>query len=191
MASFRTISFDKNCNQVIGPVQTVPIDQLPPLALDPNARSANLETLSDNRTLARQAITTYHAEQAVLDPVNITLNKLYSNITFSYNGTHVISYSAGGGTVAHGENSPPSCGSGWYALNGFNSHISGGVGQGHAGFQQHSEFGYLGIFDCSGNIYYNTMNNFPTVYGNGTGTCSFTQSYRTWSTIWHWTSACY
>lgn len=194
MASFSTVHLDEDCRPIVGQVRTVPVNRLPAIALDVQTRAAILETPSSSiheRSLVDGVKKTYYAEQAVLDIANITLNKLYSKIKFKYNGSVILMYKARGGTLSHGENSPPSCGSGWRLTHQFNAHVSGGVGLNFAGFVQLGEFAYRGFFDCSGNIYYNKLGNYPTVYANGSGTCQFTQHYRTWSLLWYWTMACY
>ncbi len=193
MANFRTVRLDEQCNLIEGPVLTVSVEQLPPIAMDRQARSMQFETIAAGDVNARQATMTrtYHTEQSVRDIVGITLNQLYSNITFAYNGYMITSFNAGGGTSSHGENMPPSCGPGWNLTNGFNAHIGGGVGMYSADFLQYGEFGYRGLFDCSGNSYYNRLSNHTSIYANGTGTCQFTQNYRTWSSLWYWTMACY
>lgn len=191
MANFRTVRLDEHCNLVEDPVLTVPVAQLPSIAMDRQARSTHFETISAGEVHARQSTRTYHVEQSVRDIVGITLNQLYSNITFAYNGYMITSFSAGGGTFAHAENVPPSCGPGWNLTNGYSTHIGGGVGMYSADFLQYGEFGYRGLFDCSGGIYYNRLSNHTSIYANGAGTCQFTQNYRTWSSLWYWTMACY
>lgn len=46
MANFRTTRIDGNCNVIIGPVQTIPIEDLPGGVLDPNAVSNEFSTLT-------------------------------------------------------------------------------------------------------------------------------------------------
>ncbi len=191
MANYSTVHLDEDCRPIVGPVRTVPVDQLPAIALDPLARQAVFEPVVEGKEGSPRWNTTYHAEQAVLDIVNITLNKLYSTINFTYDGSIIHSFSAGGGALSHRENRPPSCGKGWKLKRQSNAQITGGVSLSSVGFLQTGEFRYRGFFDCSGSIYYNTLKNYPTVYGNGTGTCHFTQQYRTWSLLWYWAMACY
>lgn len=193
MANFRVVRLDENCNLVEGPVLTVAVEALPPIALDQQERSIHFEPLFAGEVNAHQATMTrtYHTEQSIQDIVNITLNQLYSNITFDYNGHMITSFNTSGGTSVHGENMPPSCGPGWNLANGFNAHIGGGAGMYSADFLQYGEFGYRGLFDCEGNIYYNQLSNHTSIYANGSATCQFTQNYRTWSSLWHWTMACY
>ncbi len=190
-ANFRTIRLDEHCRPVVGPVVTVPISQLPTIALNPQSRQTVLEPSAAGEQGNARGTTTYYAEQAVHDIVNITLNKVYSSISFTYSGSQILSYSAGGGTLSHRENKPPSCGKGWKLKVQSNMQISGGVGLPWVGFVQSGEFKYKGLFDCSGTIYYNKLWNYPTVYASGTGSCRFTQEYRTWSLLWYWTMACY
>ncbi|MBK9124920.1 MAG: hypothetical protein IPM16_17625 [Chloroflexi bacterium] len=190
-ANFRTIRLDEDCRPVVGPVITVPLDQLPTIALSTQSRQTVLEPSTAGEQANARGTATYYAEQAVHDIVNITLNKVYSSISFTYNSTQIVSYSAGGGTLSHRENKPPSCGKGWKLKVQNNMQISGGVGLPWVGFLQSGEFKYKGLFDCSGTIYYNKLQNYPTVYANGTGSCRFTQEYRTWSLLWYWTMACY
>ena len=46
MAAFQTSRIDENCNLIIGPVQTVPIEELPGGVFDPYAQSGDFPTLT-------------------------------------------------------------------------------------------------------------------------------------------------
>lgn len=193
MANFRTIRLDESCQPVAGSIQTVPIEQLPAIALDPLARSATFTpavglTAPETRHWGSAS---YHAEQAVFDVVNITLNKLYGTTYFTFDGARILSYSANGGAYYHQENKPPSCAKGWRLKKHYNAHVGGGAGASTASFVQYAEFKYKGFFDCRGKLFYNKLANHSTIYANGTGSCQFTQHYRTWSLLWYWTMACY
>lgn len=191
MANIATVHLNEDCQTLIQQVRSVSVDRLPAIALDPQMRATHFAPITDtaNRS-AGQSQRTLRAEQAIFDVIGVLLNRLYSTIYFTYNGSVILSSSAGGGTQAHGE-IPPVCGSGWYLTHHLNAHVSGGVGSYSTGFVQAGEFGYRGMFDCSGSIYYNKFSNHTTVYANGSGSCQFTQHYRTWSYLWRWTMACY
>jgi hypothetical protein len=192
MANFRTIRLDDNCRPILGPVRTVPLELLPDIALDVETRKEAFESTDEQeRSAAARIKRVFRAEQAVLDVVNITLNKLYGRINFKYDGSKILKFKASGGSFAHQENYPLSCATGWYLGHHFNAQVGGGVGTSSASFAQYAEFGYRGFFDCSGRDYYNKLSNHITVYGNGSATCQFTQHYRTWSVLWYWTMACY
>ncbi len=190
-ANYRTIRLDEHCRPIVGPVLTVPLAQLPTIALNTESRQTVLEPLVAGEQGNIRGSKTYYAEQAVHDIVNIRLNRVYSSVSFTYNGAYILSYSAGGGTLSHSENKPPSCGKGWKLKVQSNMLSAGGIGRSWAGFAQTGEFKYKGFFDCSGTIYYNKLRNYPTVYANGTGSCRFKQEYRTWSLLWYWTMACF
>lgn len=176
----------------MGPVQTVPLERLPEIALDVEIRIAAVESQDvEEQAMGMRIKRVFRAEQVVLDIVNITLNKLYGKVNFKYNGSKILKFKASGGSFAHQENYPLSCANGWYLGQHFNAQVGGGVGSGSASFAQYGEFGYKGFFDCTGSVYYNKLSNHMTVYGNGKATCQFTQHYRTWSLLWHWTMACY
>ena len=192
MANFRTIQLDENCRVVMGPVHTVPLERLPDIGLDVDIRIAALESEDiEEQTTGVRIKRVFRAEQAVLDIINITLNKLYGKVNFKYDGSKIIKVKASGGSFAHQENYPLSCANGWYLGQHFNAQVGGGPGSSSASFVQYSEFGYRGFFDCSGRDYYNKLSNHITVYGNGNATCQFTQHFQTWSLLWHWTMACY
>jgi hypothetical protein len=192
MANLRTIRLDENCNPIFGPVQIVPLDRLPEIALDVEVRREVIDAIDgEERASGTSVKRVFRAEQAVLDIINITLNKLYGKVKFKYNGSKILKFKASGGSYAHQENYPLSCANGWYLGHHFNAQVGGGAGTSSASFAQHAEFGYRGFFDCSGRDYYNKLSNHITVYGNGSATCQFTQHYRTWSLLWHWTMACY
>lgn len=192
MANFRTIRMDENCTPVLGPVRTVPLELLPEIALDVEARREIVDAIDDEeRASGTRVKRVFRAEQAVLDVVNITLNKLYGKVNFKYDGSKILKFKVSGGSFAHQENYPLSCASGWYLGHHFNAQVGGGVGSSSASFAQYGEFGYKGFFDCSGTVYYNKLSNHITIYGNGSATCQFSQHYRTWSVLWYWTMACY
>lgn len=192
MANYVTIRLDEKCRPVAGPIRTVPLERLPELALDAETRMRDFERENSKTQAPRARVKrVFYAEQAVLDLVNITLNKLYGKVNFKYNGSTILKFKASGGSFAHQENYPLSCASGWYLGHHFNAQVGGGVGTTSASFVQYAEFGYKGFFDCSGRDYYNKLGNHMTVYGNGNATCQFTQHYRTWSALWYWTMACY
>lgn len=198
MANITTFRLDEHCRPVQERVQIVSVDKLPAIALDREAHSTLFESLQDEggiqalASLPSGAIKRrYYAEQAIYDAPGILLHKLYTKVRFQTYGTTILKYNVKSGSLSHGENSPPSCGSGWYLTNHLTAHVSGGVGTYSAGFVQIGEFGYRGLFDCSGNIYYNRFTNHTTVYADGTGSCQFTQHYRTWSYMWRWLIACY
>lgn len=50
MARFQTTRVDENCNLIVGPVQTVPIDELPPGVFDPNIIRDELPPLTRDKT---------------------------------------------------------------------------------------------------------------------------------------------
>lgn len=194
LASTRTITFDEKCNPIFGPIEILPIDQVfTPSQGDID--SATLPVLSDLRTLDVDAIAasyswTVRADQSLWDCCGIMMNKVYTNGSWTENGSIIQSYSIGGGYQWHTENG--GCGNGWYPVNPYHKKTGGGVGYSSTSFRTHSEFGYKGLFDCSGTTYYNILDNYTTIYAGGTGnaTCNFTRWSRTWLGSWKWKTSC-
>jgi len=193
MVSTRTVTLDKNCNPVYGAVQIVPITQVV-TASKGSLTGATFPGLSARAALVPvtpASSWTVNASQSIWDCCGIQLNRVYTSGSWTENGL-IQSYSIGGGYQAHSENSPPSCGHGWSPANSSHTQTGGGVGQSSVAFHTHSDFSYIGVFDCSGATYYNTLDNYTTVYAaaNGNATCNFTRWSRTWLGSWSWQSSC-
>jgi hypothetical protein len=198
MASHQVVTLDANCNPVWGQIEFVPRTQMFHV---PNAntkggtfnllRESLLGKLSPNTSspqIATDVSKSIHAENQMWDCCGILMNQLYTDASWTYNGSVVTSYSVGGGYSRHTENSPPSCGTGWYVVNPYNVKTSGGIGQPSASFKQHAEFGYKGIFDCGGSQFYNILDNYETLSAGYV--CNQYLSYRNWFAGWNWQHWC-
>lgn len=193
MASTRTVTFDENCKPIFGPIQFVPANQLSYPSFSQSDVRGDFTTLTGQTKQASSATATatsswtLHAEQAIWDCCGIRLNYLYTNDSWTANGTNILSYNVGGGYLGHSEST---CGNGWYSINPYLTKTGGGVGQTTASFHGHVEWGYKGFFDCTGAVYYNIQDNYTTIGGNGGATCNFTKWSRTWLGSWSWVTAC-
>lgn len=101
MASTRTITFDENCEPVVGPVEIVPANQI----FTPSqgtVASLNLPILSDLRALgintaAASYSWTVRADSQMWDCCGIMMNRVYTSGSWTENGSIIQSYSIGGG----------------------------------------------------------------------------------------------
>lgn len=197
MVSTMDVTLDDNCQPVFGPVKLIPQSQLALRNTD-NSVTGKLATLSESlpgrekssrvTALAGSGSRCFHADLTLRDPIGIALNWVYADVCWSWNGSVVTSYSNNGGWGAHAEYTP--AGPGWTGLNAYNNKTAGCVGCGSVSFRQHTEFSYRGVFDASGNLYYNTIDVYETINGSGSRTCAYTLVYRNWFSGWFTTNAC-
>lgn len=191
MVSTREVTLDTDCQPIYGPVQFVPLAQVP----QPTKRdyaTGHFETIKSGQG---QAIPlgplvncqgSFHAALRLYDVIGLLLNEVYSDVCWSWNGTNVTGYSASGGYNYHPEYTP--AGPGWTPINPYNVQSNGCVGCSYVTIHQHTEFSYKGVFDPSGTLYYNTLDDYENLFGSGTKSCTFTFRYRNWYTGWHnWT----
>jgi hypothetical protein len=121
------------------------------------------------------------------DQVGIMLNRLHTDTSWSWSGTAVTSYSSTGYYAWHTEGG----GGGWAPHNWSNVLDFGCLGCAYAAFHAHVEFSYQGVFDPTGLLFYNVMDNRPTVNGDGTWVCRMDLNARHYSGLWKaWIHTC-
>lgn len=189
MTARQTVTIDANCKPVWGPVEFVPREAVSH-APEKDVKTGTFKRLQADvkdtptrllpQAIVPMSLATVHNENDLFDPVGILLNKLYTDMSYGFDGWIVTSYDVGGGYSYHTEYGP--CGSGWYPVNPFSRLTAGGAGDTEASFQQHVEFGYKGTFDC--------MDNWETVWGNGSHVCSQDLHSRNWFPGWSWQHHC-
>jgi hypothetical protein len=121
------------------------------------------------------------------DRANLVLNVLHTDTSWTWNGSIVTSYDSGGYVAYHRE----ATNTGWNPHNVYNVLSSGCAGCSSATIHAHAEFSYQGVFDPSGTLFYDILDNYPTVYNNGVWACNLTLYARHYSGAWKsWIKTC-
>lgn len=108
------------------------------------------------------------------DKANILINAVKTDSSWCWDGAVVTSYNSGGIVEWHREFPT----GGWRAENVFNVVASGCAGCDHARIHAHADFSYQGVFDPTGTRYYNHLNNWPRLNGNGSWACELYVDFK-------------
>jgi len=165
-ARFSEIRVLDNCNIVASAPVLVPLSQAP----------ATMQAKSGNGDPS------YTAYQRSWDCCGILMNSLSTTLQWQAVYGGVYPYNQFNATTYHTE-PPPS--RGWW-LDYQNLQYTGGcTGCSSDTLTGKAGFGYQGVFDPTGTLYYNSYVNSVTAYGDGHGSCSYTLSWRHSIPGWH------
>lgn len=192
MVTIKNVSLDHTCNLIFDAIRFVPLAEAPHIpATGINTERITGDSISVNNNIYR----THYADQGVYDPVGLLLNRLTTYTNFSYDGTSIGRLGVYG--EAFGQTTILTCGfPGWRTRNTYARITKGGGGFASATLRHHSEYSYQGCFDTSGRLYYNTLDSYINVRGDGSGSCTFIHQYRRLycltgnSLCWVWDFTC-
>ena len=194
MVSYQEFTLTDDCRLIAGPIETLAADQLPPataegagtfattgeeLPTDPNGTQAILGSGCCNSAYAVQRTW----DQGGI-PGAFLLNEYWTEFSFNrcyggYCSPFIRTWGAQDGGKWHQEITFPCC-AGWHpnSADHWLYRTGGGVGYTSVSISGHQGFSYKGVFDQSGNDYYNSYtNNFTGQYG-GSWTCSLTKYWK-------------
>jgi hypothetical protein len=123
--------------------------------------------------------------QRLWDVANILLNEFDTTLYWQYNYSAVTGYSAHNAVAYHRE-----IVGGWYLAYQNIWVAGGGVGQNRVTIGANAGFGYQGLFDPSGSLYFNSYNNTVTGFNNGGWSCRWAYAWRTGFPGWHTQNWC-
>lgn len=184
-----SIKVEDDCSLSTTPIQIVPASDA-----TPNRRisaaplwSTGLNTVSGGTTSPPPPVR-MQTESAVWDCCGIELTELHSNNAWNGDGSIVTGYVISGSVYGHSESTP--AGPGWTLTTGSNALYGGCAGCNVAQFHQHAEYAYKGVFDPTGNLYYNILDSYESNFGNGTWQCTLDWSARNTFPGWTWNHTC-
>lgn len=193
----KTIRFNDNCTLTEGPVEIVPINsissasavlktvQLPSLVSSmQSSTNTDMTAFSVTDSCAGAPGKYMFTDQQLIDQAGNVLNHVHSDNHWESNGTAVTS-----ACVSASVNSYRDDINNWVIRNPSNALIAGCLGCAFMQFQQHAEFQHYGLGVSL--LYYNTMDNYEILYGDGRSECGIQLQYRTWNASWReWTVMC-
>ena len=193
MVSYQEITFTKDCDLIIGPIETLPRDQLPPATAEASGTFGTVgEQLQGEGSAS--AYSEYgccykgYAVQRTWDqggrPGAILLNEYWTEFSFNrcsggFCSPYIRTWGAQDGGKWHREG-PLGCCGGWdpNTSDHWLYRTAGGLGYTSVSISGHQGYKYNGFFDHTGNDYYNWYtNNFTGQYGGG-WTCSLTYYWK-------------
>jgi hypothetical protein len=136
-------------------------------------------------TKARLAAATYHTSSEMYDCCGIVMSALYTDSTAATAGGQVTSSSTAISTHVNRE----PWNAGWSVQTATSA---GGCAAAcpSAEYTHHAEFSYQGIFDPTGNWYYNVHDSAVVLNGDGTATCRQSVTLRHSFVGWNWAHTC-
>jgi len=135
----------------------------------------------DGQIQAGSAIgTTYNRSW---DCCGILMNALYTSLDFSWDDFVVTSVTNQWNTTVYHTEAPPS--RGWYLDWQQLFYDSGCLGCSSLRLRGQAGFGYQGVFDPSGTLFYNTYDNTMTGYANGAIFGTYSVTWRNSAPGWH------
>ncbi len=163
------VHLTRNCELVTSAIRLMPSSVVTP---------SNVVALSPKNVGVGQAVApgdpriTVH--QRLWDLIGVLLNEWDSTLTWSYDYSSVFGVTFQDAYYAHQESGPPG---GWYLKGNSDNVWSGCNGCSYIQMLGEGNFGYIGAFDYSGNLYNNIYDNFVTGYSDGT---------YSWTASWWW-----
>ncbi|MGQ0521521.1 MAG: hypothetical protein ACT4PX_10285 [Actinomycetota bacterium] len=162
------------CDVIAGPTQFAPLAAED----EQTVGGASLPSVSvgGGESSALSSCGQMHTRSVVKDndKANIPINEVNTDTDWCWDGSIVTSYNSGGTYSWHREF--PS--GGWSPENAFNLLSDGCAGCDHARFHAHVDFSYQGVFDPTGDRYYNHLNNWPRVNNDGTWSCELFVDFK-------------
>ncbi|MBM0276146.1 hypothetical protein [Micromonospora tarensis] len=134
---------------------------------------------------ARLAAASYHTYSEMYDCCGIVMSALYTDSTSTTAGGAVTSSSTSFSTHVNRE----PWNAGWSVRTATSS---GGCATAcpSASYDHHAEFSYQGIFDTTGDWYYNVHDSRVVLNGDGTATCQQSVNLRHTFIGWNWVHGC-
>ena len=165
-----------------------------PTSISPNIFLNSMNNTASSRTTGTitrpPTLAGGQATQRLFDPIGIELNSLTLTTTFTYNTRIRYREITGGSRICDSSTvfpiSIPSILICWDNINGNYWRMNrtdprwlgGGIGSTYATASNSATFSYRGLFDWSGNLFSNEMNNTLRVQVDGRATCIFRQQVQ-------------
>jgi hypothetical protein len=159
----QSVTIGPDCQVITGPAKVV--------AASPAARTA--------------AAAPFHTYSQMYDCCGIVMTALYTDSTATTAGGQVTSSSSTRST--HNNREPWNAG--WSLVSATGSGGCAGACPA-AEYNHHAEFSYQGIFDATGNWYYNVHDSKVVLNGDGTARCEQSVTLRHSFIGWNWVHGC-
>jgi hypothetical protein len=194
MVSYQEFTLTDDCQLIAGPAQELSSDQLPAATASESRTFASVGEAMPADGVGTQAITgsgccnSAYAVQRTYDqggiPGSLLLNEYWTEFDFNrcsggLCSPYIRSWAAQDGGKWHREG-PFGCCGGWEpnSSDHWLYRTGGGLGYTSVSISGHQGYRYEGVFDHSGNDYYNSYtNNFTGQYG-GSWSCSLTKYWK-------------